>query len=212
MATKLGLYNNALIAMGERQLVDTGDQVETARVITTVYDEVLADCLQEADWNFAMETCKLDADTGVTPSFGYSEVFGKPEDWVKTSQISADEYFSTPLLSYYDDAEVFFSADITPIYIRYVSNDTGLGNDLTKWPARYRRYVELEIASRVSERLSKGDTDALENKRDKAWKNAKAKDAMNDPQPKFSPEGSWSVARRGRQHSRDRGKRNTLIG
>lgn len=212
MATKLGLYNNALMAMGERSLSSISEAVESRRVLDEIYDEVVADCLEEADWNFAMETVKLDADTGVTPEFGFSEVFAKPTDWVKTSQISADEYFSTPLLQYYDDAEIFWSSDTTPIYVRYVSNDTGLGMELSRWPAAFRRYVELELASRIADRLSMGQGSAVDAKRDRARKNAKNRDAMNEAQPKFAPEGSWGRSRTGRISADDRGKRNTLIG
>jgi hypothetical protein len=211
MATRQQLLTGALRALGERRH-DTGDGSKSVRIFNDVYDEVLEECLQEGSWNFAMETVKIDADTGVTPNFGYTEVFAKPTDWVRTHGISQDEYLSYPLLHYYDD-ERFWSADSTPIYVRYVSNDTGLGNELTRWPASYRRYVELEMACRMAPDLTQSRTiiDAVEKKRDKARTNARNKDAMDEANPKFAPPGGWTRSRTSRS-SGDRGSRNSLTG
>src|SRR5687767_10372702 len=126
MTTRLALWNAALVDLGSERLSDTGDPVKAARELTAVHDQVVAECVASGSWNFAMETVLLDADTGVTPSFGFPKVFAKPSDWVRTIGVSLDEYFAYPLTQYYDD-DNFWSADNTPIYVRYVSNDTGLG-------------------------------------------------------------------------------------
>lgn len=213
MATKLGVWNNCLLEVGHRRLSDTGEAIKAGREIASVYDDVVADCLADADWNFAIETIKAAADTGVDPDFGFTEVFAKPSDWVRTTQISEDEYFSFPLLHYYDDAN-FWSADNTPIYIRYVSNDTGLGLELTRWTAKFRRYVELELASRVAYSLTQSTSlkEKIDKLRDRARKDAKNFDAMNEAQPQFPPPGSWTQSRSGRLGRRDRGSRNSLTG
>ena len=212
MATKLGVWNLALVDLGHRRLSDTGEAVEAGRELTSVYDQVVAECLAAASWNFAMETIKAVSDTGVTPNFGYPEVFAKPSDWVRTYAVSQDENFALPLLYYYDDAN-FWSADSSPIYVRYVSNDTGLGRDLTRWPAAFTRYVELELAARLSPRLTASESlrDRIAKERDKARKSAKNQDAMNEPNPKFPPPSSWTAARSGGT-GRERGSRGSLTG
>jgi len=212
MATRQQLYTGALYELGSRKVLTT-ENVEARRALDDVYDEVVAECLEAGSWNFAMETVQLDADTGVTPNFGYTKVFAKPSDWVRTYAISGDEYLHYPLMQYYDDSN-FWSADTTPIYVRYVSDDTGLGLDLTRWPTSFVRYVELELAVRVCMRLTqdKGLWDMLEKKRDKARKNAKNKDAMDEPNPKFKPAGSWTESRYGRSGWGDRGNRGRLTG
>jgi hypothetical protein len=171
------------------------------------------ECLSAGSWNFAMETVKADADTGVTPEFGYTEVFAKPSDWLRTIGVSADERFTFPLLDYYDDS-TFWSADVTPVYIRYVSNDTGLGLDLTRWPTTFARFVELELADRVSIALTQNESlrERVGKLRDKARKRALSIDAMNEAQPKFRPPGSWTQARGGRLGRGDRGSRGSLTG
>lgn len=213
MATKLGLFNAALIELGHNKASDTGEPTEGPRLLAEVYNDVVAECIAEASWNFAMETVKLDADTGVTPSFGYTEVFAKPTDWVRTIGISQDEYFYFPEINYYDDAN-YFSADSSPLYMRYVSNDTGLGLELTRWPAQFTRYVSLVLADRIARRLTddEGLILRLRDDKERQGKAAKNTDAMNEPNPKFAPPGSWTSSRWGRLSRGDRGSRGNLTG
>ena len=210
MATKAGIFNGALLELGHRALVDTGEPVEAGRDLNRHYSRVVNDCLAVGSWNFAMETIKVAADTGVTPNFGFTEVFAKTSDWVRTFGVSQDERLSIPLLQYYDDAN-FWSADISPIYVRYVSNDTGLGFELTRWPAAFTRYVEMELALRVAPKVARSEAERVEGLRDKAKRNALGQDAMNENQPKFPPMGSWNSARGGGRGG-DRGNRGSLTG
>jgi hypothetical protein len=212
LAAKLAIWNEALREIGQTRLSDTGDTVESARALTDVYDNVVADCLAEGSWNFAMETVKLAADTGVEPSFGFTEVFAKPPDWVRTWSVSQDERFTYPLVDYWDDAN-FWSADVTPIYVRYVSDDTGLGLELTRWPRAFTRYVELELAARIGKGLNQSDTTKVlvEKNRDRQRKIALNQDAMNEAQSRSFPMGRFNRARRGRAGG-DRGNKNSLIG
>ena len=45
MATKLGLFNGALVALGHRRLSDTGEVVQSGRELVAVYDQVVGECL-----------------------------------------------------------------------------------------------------------------------------------------------------------------------
>ena len=213
MTTRLKLFNGALGEIGHRRLADTGEGVEAGRELVAAYDDVVAECLDAGFWNFAMETIKVDADTGVTPEFGFPKVFAKPTDWVNTAGVSMDENFVAPLTQYYDD-DNYWSADSTPIYIRYVSNDTGLGMDLQRWPARFTRFVTLSLADRVCLRINNNQSlkDRISKDAKEARKAALNRDAMNDAQPKFAPASSWTLARSGGWGSRDRGSRGSLIG
>jgi hypothetical protein len=213
VTTKAGLFNNCLVELGHRPLEDTGEAVEAGRLLNQVYSQVTAECLSAGSWNFAMEDASLTGDTGlISDRVGFRYGFSKPTDWVRTIGVSLDEYFSVPLIDYYDDADIW-KADSTPIYVRYVSNDTGLGLDLAKWPAMFTRYVELELASRVGFKITASDStmERVEAKRDKARTRALNVDAMNEAQPKFAPPGSWTTARWGRGGG-DRGSRGSLTG
>jgi hypothetical protein len=213
--TKLQLWNMALTdELGVDPLSDTGEPIEAGRALTRVHSQVVEECLSAASWNFLTETVKLDADTGTVPEFGYPKVFAKPTDWVRTLAISEDEYFSVPLLRYYDD-QGFWSADNTPIYVRYASNDTGLGLNMNRWTPLFNRYVSLVLASRVCMKLTQNRSlkEDVDKALDKARKAAKNQDAMDEPNPKFPPPSSWTTARGGRAGGwRDRGSRGSLIG
>lgn len=232
--TKARIIHTVLLELGEMGKVVTQNE-DLRRGLDRIYNNVVTECLLAGSWNFAMETVKLDADTGVTPGFGYTEVFAKPSDWLRTHAISTDEYFSTPLLAYYDDAN-FWSAGSTPIYVRYVSSDTGLGYELTRWPRSFTRYVEMELAVRIGEiaiphlrpeyytaeegKQRRRDrtiqaarkVEILKEERDKARRLALNHDAMNESQPKFPPMGNWNRSRFGRIGQNDRGRRDRLIG
>lgn len=215
MTTRLALWNLALAELGNERIGDTGDPVKSARELTAAHDQVVTECLAAGSWNFAMEDASVTGDTGlITGRVGYRYGFTKPTDWVRTIAVSLDEYFSAPLTQYYDDADIW-KADSTPLYVRYVSNDTGLGRDLAKWPAQFTRFVALELADRVSVALTQNEAlrERVEKRRDMARKRALNTDAMNSAQPVFPPPGSWTVARwGGRGGGRDRGSRGSLTG
>ena len=187
MATQLGLYNAALLEIGDRGLASLSEDVEARRVLDLCYADAVAGCLEAGAWNFAIRTVQADADPEITPGFGLAYVFAKPSDWVRTCAISLDENFAVPLTRYVDDVD-YWSADATPIYVRYVSDDVSRGLDLTLWPRSFTRYVELELAWRIAERLTQNASkkDLIGRDRDRAKRNALNKDALNEAQPKFA--------------------------
>lgn len=213
MAVKLKVWNAALRALGDRKLDDTGEKILPGRALTDVWDDVVEECLTDASWNFATETVKLVADTGVTPQFGdFTEVFAKPTDWLNTVKISMDENFALPLTQY-DDERNYFTTSVSPIYVKYVSNDTGMGLDLAQWPVRFARYVELNLADRIGLRLTQdeGRLDAIKTDLRIAKTRARSQDSMNEPQPRWPPPGSWTRSR-GSRTSGERGSRSSLTG
>jgi hypothetical protein len=158
-----------------------------------------------------MRTVLLDYDPSVTPEFGYNRAFNKPTDWVLTSAFCEDEYFNEPLLEYVDEAGYWY-AELDEIYVRYVSNDSNYGNDLSLWPATFADYVAAHFAAKIILKLTSD-----EKKRDDVlkWekrelKEAKSNDAMAGPQ-QMPATGYWAKSRYGRSR-RDRGKRGSLIG
>ena len=213
MADKLEVFNAALDDLGHAPLSSLTENIEAQRILTRRWDRVVADCISEASWNFAVRGIMMDYDPDYDPSFGYQYVFEKPDDWVRTLGVSGDENHVYPLLQYYDDA-TNWSADISPIYVRYVSNGASYGLNLAAWPAPFTRYVELELAVRGCMRITQNDNlkASLEKERDEAKKKAKFLDAMDEAQPRFPPPSGWTQARWGRFGGRDRGSRGSLIG
>ncbi len=214
MASQLGLYNNALTELGHDTLATVTENSPARFALDTVYDEVLADCLESGDWNFAIREVKAAADTSVTENFGFTETIGKPTDWVRTVALCSDENFGNALTDrQYKDMVDYWATDLTPIYVAYVSNNASYGGNLTAWPSNYRRYVELCLAERVCLRVTddKGLKDALSERYvPRSHRLALSRDARNEGQ-KYRKRSTWNDARRSGR-SNDRGSRSSLIG
>ena len=213
MASKLSLYNDALLLCGERPLSTLTDTVEGRRLCDQVWNNGGVDyCLAQSQWYFALRTQQFDYDTAVDPDFGLEYAFLKPSDWILTSAISADENLREPITEYNDENGYWYS-DLTPIYVKYVSNDSGYGGDLSIWPPPFKEYVAAYFASKIVYSISKSDDrmkivmDALKRTSHEA-KNHSA----NTQPPSFYPTGNWARARRGGRYNSDRGNNGSLIG
>ena len=204
-ATKLKIYNGANRELGERKLATLTDNAESRRVLDTMWDsEFIDEVLSAGQWNFAARSALIDIDASVTPPFGYSNAFPKPSDWIRTLAISEDEYFSTPLNEYEDEAGVWYS-ESDPLYAKWISNAEDYGSDLSKWPANFRLYVETLLASRVCTRITQNEQKTVHLMRlaEKRLIKAKATDAMDEAVGRM-PAGSWIRARRGGRNNGQR--------
>jgi uncharacterized protein YneR len=211
MTDKLSLYNGSLLVAGERFIASLSVQEEPRRLLDQVWTGAIKYCLEQGQWHFAMRTIQIDYDSSIEPDFGYRRAFVKPDDWVNTSGLCSDEYFTAPLTRYIDEAGYWY-ADLDTLYVRYVSNDSLYGMDLNKWPETFREYVEAYLASRILLKIANS-----EDKAEKAGKLAekrlmvaKNKAAMAEP-TSFPARGSWSSARN-RFPRRDGGGGGSLIG
>jgi hypothetical protein len=160
-----------------------------------------------------MRTIQIDYDTSIQPGFGYHYAFQKPTDWVLTSALCVDEFFTTPLTRYVDETG-FWYADLTTVFVRYVSNDANYGGDMSKWTESFREYVEAHFASKIILKLSNSDEELkrIEDKTKELRLKAKSNSAMADP-TSFPARGNWSNSRTRFPNRRDGGNRNgNLIG
>lgn len=212
MPSKLSLYNGALRELGERKIASLSENREPRRVLDSIWDaDAISTCLAAGQWNFAMRSVQIDYSPSVEPDFGYRRAFDKPTDCVRTCGVCEDEYFKVPLLHYQDEADFWFS-DLDILYVRYVSDGTDYGADLSKWPPNFTRYVESWLAARICMPITQNQNkrDGLERDAEVWLTKAKSTDAM-DEATAFLPQGTWSRSRMGRSH-RDRGSRSRLIG
>lgn len=211
MTTRLRLYNDALLLCGERAVSTLTETTEPRRLLDQVWDSNgVRKCLEEGQWRFAMRTQKLDYDPDIEPDFGLNRAFTKPSDWVLTSAVCSDEYFTEPLLNYTDESGYWYS-DIDSIYVKFVSDDTAYGMDLNSWPDSFQEFVSAHFASRIV--LKTANSEKAKNiyaLREKLLKDAKSKAAMAEP-TKFTPRGSWTRARQYGSRG-DRGNRGSLTG
>ena len=211
-ASQLSLYNGALAILGARTLANLEENREPRHKLDDIWArDAVERCLQEGQWNFATRSIQPAISSSVTPSFGYTNAFEKPEDFIRTTGVCTDEYFNSPLTRYTDETGFWF-ADEDVIYIRYVSNDTKYGFDFAIWPHNFTRFVEHWLAYEVAPRLtgiSKTEK-MLKTELKDAKTAAKGTDAM-EQSVVFPPAGTWVRSRWGSVGG-DRGSRSKLIG
>jgi hypothetical protein len=211
--TRLQIYNQALRICGERRLASLTEDRKPRHLLDQVWAEGGVDkCLEQGQWNFAMRAVQIDSDPAVSPNFGLAYGFTKPSDWIRTAGFCSDERFETPFLGYKDEAGYWY-ADITPIYVRYVSNDSGFGGDLSMWPGTFTDFVAAYFAKEIVFDMTsdKERIVLVEKELKKSKLDALNKDAMNDPTT-FPSKSSWVNARGRQGWRRDGGNRGSLIG
>ena len=213
-ASKLSLYNGALLDCGEREIASLSEECESRRLLDRAWDGGAIDfCLGAGQWKWATRTSELVASTDVAPPFGYAKAYLKPEDHIRTVALCTDPYLQSPLLGYTTEQDYFFT-DAEPIYMSYVSNDSSYGGDMGRWAADFVQYVHAYLASTIIKKLTESEADrktALTLAKTRL-RDALASDALEGP-TKFMPMGSFVRARLGggRSHT-DRGNRNRLVG
>jgi hypothetical protein len=152
--TRLQLYNNALLDVGERQLASLDEAREPRRLLDMAWDAGAVDwCLEQGRWDFATRSAQLDYSPSVEPPFGYARAFDKPVDWLSTLLVAEDPQFRVKLHQYVDEAGFWF-ADLDTIFVRYISNADDYGMDFGKWPSTFQRLVTAYLASEIATKLT----------------------------------------------------------
>ncbi len=193
---KLGLYNGALLILGERNLASLSEAREPRRALDDAYDSALEYGLSRGFWNFAMRSVQIDSSASVVPTFGFNYAFTKPSDVVRTYQLGSSETFDPPLMTVVDEPNYWY-ANIDPLYVRYVSNDSAYGGDLSIWSETYADYIMTRLAIKTCKRITGKSPDAdMFAVEKKALAIARSQDAMDEP-PGFPPRGSWVRSRTG---------------
>jgi hypothetical protein len=216
MADQLSIYNGALLICGERFLASLTEEAEPRRLLDRVWSSNgVKTCLEMGQWNFAMRSVQIDYDPSVQPSWGYNRAFSKPNDWVLTSGLCADEFMRSPLTRYWDEANYWYS-DLDTLYVRYVSSDVNYGMNMNKWPESFREYVEHYFASKIILKLSNSEDEEVKifKLMEKKLKTAKSRAAMSEP-TSFPARGAWGLARNrfpNRKDGGNSGSSGNLIG
>lgn len=195
-ADKLSCYNDALAALGERNLASLTENREPRRVLDQFWTPTVNYCLEQGFWKHAKRVVEMPALTSVIPQFGYNCAIALPNDFVRVYVASASPVLNPPLLDYKLEAGYIFS-NVDPLYLDYISSDPSYGWNLGRWPSSFTQYVVARLARKawkIAKSVSLFKELVSEERKSKTI--AKANDAMNDP-PGFAPTSSWVRARRG---------------
>jgi len=179
--SKLALYNQSLLELKQRKLAALTDSNVSRRTLDDYYDTTVAYMLAEGMWNFAIASEAIEASTDVEPEFGFTYAIEKPENYVRLVAIAANGDF-WPTLNRYHEEGSYWHCDVSPLYVRYVSNATTYGMDLSLWTPSFERAVALELAVRIAPHITGiGDDkmNMLERRAKRALHNARTKDAID---------------------------------
>ena len=188
MASRLELYNQSLLRLGERRLATLSDNRPERRSLDAVWADTLAYMIEAAMWNFASRTEELQASETVTPNFGYTYAVEKPDDYVRIVNIADNELMAPTLQDFMEEGDYFLTW-CDPLYLQYISNDTSYGADPGKWTASFSRAFVLELAYRIAPQIGYGDEKQkmLYEEKNKALSYAKGKDVVNQSMRRLPP-------------------------
>ncbi len=157
--TKLEIYQRAILHCKQTPVTSLTEANEARRLCDVHYAPMLQCLMEGGFWTHAMRTVSITTNTGVTPAFGYAYAFDTPSDFVRLYMVSLSENMIPPLdhqlggNAYLIEAGYIW-ADSTPLYVRYTSNDSNYGLDLTKWPERLTEAAATELAYRIVPKLT----------------------------------------------------------
>lgn len=197
MASRLDIYNQSLIRLGERRLATLSDNRPERRSLDAVWADTLAYMIEAAMWNWASRSEELQSSDTVTPNFGYTYAFEKPDDYVRIVNIADNEMMAPTLEDFMEEGDYFF-AWVDPLYLQYISSDTDYGADPGKWTASFSRAFVLELAYRVAPQVGANAKiqELLFEEKKRALSYAKAKDVVNQPMRRL-PTGRLTRSRMG---------------
>lgn len=204
MPTKLGIWNDALRFIGEHRLTSLTEDTEARYVLENAWDDAKMFVFTEGLWNFATMTAEITTDPGQTPIPGFSYVFDKPLNWLRTITVSQNALFDTE--AFYRDENNKIYANVDTLYIRFISSARADDTQVENWPPSFGKLMSAYLAQVCASRISgsKNDADTMRAIYKEYLASAKNKDALDQSQVYLSP-GNWIRAMRGSNSRRDRG-------
>jgi hypothetical protein len=111
----------------------------------------------------------------------------------------------------YRDELLYWWANQSQLFVRFVSKDNGYGMNIGEWPESFAAFAEADFAYQVTSVATfAGKRIETKQARDDLLLTAQNRDAMETPAPR-KPRGSWAGSRGG-YGGGDRGSTSRLIG
>ena len=181
---KLGIYNDALLLIGQRKLASLTEERESRRLLDSSWDLGAVDfCLEIVKPVFSRITTNL---TSSTPSSSHDldNVFTLPSDWVSTIDVYSDSRLDQPINRYINEDRTI-ACEYSSIFVRYVSNTNG--EVYSKWSPAFTRVVSAYLAREIALRLSPEDLTDLDGTFADRVEAAIGIEAKKEPQQRSKP-------------------------
>ena len=148
---QLGIYNDALLILGERRLASLTEDREVRHRLDSIWAfDAREYCLEVTKPRFACTVSKLDTPT--TPSeHGYEFEFALPSDYVALAGVFSDENLEAPISRYIVEGRAI-ACEHSEIYLRYISKDAAKGLDFALWTPSFAKVVSAYLAKELAPR------------------------------------------------------------
>jgi hypothetical protein len=199
--TKLALYQRAAGHCKTTAPSTLTENLKVRRLLDLHYQPAMDMLMEGGFWNCAMRSVKITENATISEAFGYTYAHDIPTDLVRIYTVSSSDTFDPPLdeqmggYGYLLEGQKIW-ADVTPIYLRYTSDGSDYGTDLTRWTERMAEAMALELAYRVAPELTGSDqlTGLLMRLKEEALGKANTFDALQQTS-KTAREGRWTQSR-----------------
>ena len=192
MASKVGIANVALNAIGATRIVAFDDSSVSANAINAIYDELRLTLLS-APWNFATTRIEL-ARSATIPVTGFNYAYVLPSDWLWT--ISLHDNDASVSSIFFKEEQVggqrVILADQENVFLRYIKDE----EDPNLMSAEFRYAFSMALARDLAISLANSNTlhASLTQIAKRAYSRAQGSDALNSS-PEQRPRGSWANSR-----------------
>ncbi len=156
MADRLGIYNTALIYIGESPLSALTNDQPLRYALDTVWDRVTRDALSRGFWEFAIRSTTLSSTTATTYA-GYSRAFAQPSDWLQTVRLTASgdsipgiEAVNQSAQQVAIEANGMFYSNSTTIALEYLSSNALTNANVENWTPLFTGYVATQLALEIA--------------------------------------------------------------
>ncbi len=186
MATKLSLYNDALMLLGERRLDTDTEAIETRYDLDALYDNGAVDyCLEVVKPRYAV---KVDQITGVaaTAETTFTYQVTLPANFIALDGVFLDGLMESPVERYVREGNDLLT-DVQAPYVRYIQDFATVG--LTNMPPSFGRVVSAYLAAELAWKYDPDSEEVLQAKFGQRVETAGSVDMENEPQARaFTPE------------------------
>lgn len=182
MADRLTIYRGALRLLGNAAgLSSLTEEGPGRRALDDVWQGAGDLLLSKGMWNFALRSVEISNDEDVEPLFGYQYAMSKPDDWVRTVNISDSPTMREGYEDFRDEPGYWY-VNVDPVYIRYVSDHTDYGWNVGAWGAPFAKAMEAYMAFESGLAISsdKGNRNDIYSLYEKRLKEARMLDAVDE--------------------------------
>ncbi len=175
--TKLGLYNQALMLLGQRQLATDTEDRPARFYLDTVFDNQGIDyCLEVVKPVFASIVAKLDTPAAVT-DHGLAFAHTLPADYISMVMAYSDAELNQPIGRLITTGKIV-ECDFDTIFIRYTANSLAF----TDWTPSFERVVAAYFAREISVKVSPDAYALIDSKFGDRVEAAQALEGEKEPQ------------------------------